>query len=570
VNLAETDYPVNESDGQKTALFFAKTGVRKMKSIAGYQPKFQNLSYLVCFYEALSLIASLSFNLSARASSPAPPEERPPVILSLGEQRFLTIPGLARYSLGSPILKALPAPRGNKDAVLLKAVQAGITDLLVWKKDGTTEHRPIEVRAWKRGLVPDLERRMAELREVEVWVTGDPEKGHALYVAQGEVRSSAEATRLGRMLEMYPAEIESRARLSEALYLSGEHALRAVLARTKWGEDLELTADPESRMLLIRGGFPDPRVKSEAEKSLRRACPLASLEIDAMPDRNPTIHFKVFLLELRKNRSRSLGLDFPGLIPNALSVSPLGVHTALSLEAAIHALEDDGSARILSQPELVVRAPGDAELFAGGEIPIESKTAYSSNVQWRSYGLTLKLKVQNVSGRRVRTDIQTEVSHLDPQHSSSDSIPGLQANRMKTQVDATFDQPLFLSGLLQEGVRNSVRGLPLLKDIPILGLLFGSQDFLEDRSELVAILLPSRTLPEAPRIAIGLDRPTGPAPQPRNWISPQEEIAIRSAPDFPWNAFKKNPTPLAGDPDSPLNGSFGNEVASDGPSDFSP
>jgi hypothetical protein len=110
---------------------------------------------------------------------------------------------------------------------------------------------------------------------------------------------------------------------------------------------------------------------------------------------------------------------------------------------------------------------------------------------------------------------------------------------MKTQVDATFDQPLFLSGLLQEGVKKSVRGLPVLKDIPVLGTLFGSQDFIEDRSELVAILLPSRALPEAPRSAIGLDLPTGSTPLPRNWISPADEIVLRSSPDFPWNAFEK-------------------------------
>jgi hypothetical protein len=122
---------------------------------------------------------------------------------------------------------------------------------------------------------------------------------------------------------------------------------------------------------------------------------------------------------------------------------------------------------------------------------------------------------------------------------------------MKTQVDATFDQPLFLSGLLQEGVNKSVRGFPLLKDIPVLGALFGSEEFLEDRSELEAILLPSRTLPEAPRSAIGMDRPVGEVPLPRNWISPAEEIALRSAPDFPWNAFSAEP-PGPKDEFSPL------------------
>lgn len=525
------------------------------------KPFSRNQPILVGLFGRLLPILPIFLGVFAEAGSPPSPENRPPVVLSLGEQRLLSLPGLTRYSIGSPILRALAAPAGNRDALMIKAVKAGITDLWVWKKDGTTEHRPIEVRAWKKGLATDLDRRISELREVEVWIAGDPEKGRATYVVHGEVATAGEAERLGRLLETFPGEIESRARLSEALFVTGERSLRETLTRSKWNSDLELSSDPETRSLVVRGGLSDPRIKTEAERLLRRACPMVTLEIDAMPDRNPTIHFKVFLLELRKNRSRSLGLDLPGLIPNALRVSRLGIHTALSIEAAIHALENDGSARILSQPELVVRAPGDAELFAGGEIPIESKTAYSSRVEWRSYGLTLKLKVGAASGRRVRTDIQTEVSHLDP-HISSDTIPGLQSNRMKTQVDATFDQPLFLSGLLQEGVKKSVRGLPLLKDIPVLGTLFGSQDFLEDRSELVAILLPSRAIPEAPRTAVGLDRPEGIVPFPRNWISPMEEIALRSAAEFPWNAF---PTDTSGGP-SPESGL----AASFEEGDFSP
>jgi hypothetical protein len=158
------------------------------------------------------------------------------------------------------------------------------------------------------------------------------------------------------------------------------------------------------------------------------------------------------------------------------------------------------------------------------------------------------LKVQAASGRRVRVDVQTEVSHLDPKI-GADAIPGLQANRMKTQVDATFGKPLFLSGLLQEGVKKAARGLPFLKDIPVLGALFGSREYLEDRSELVAILLPSRNVPEAPRVAAGIDRPGGSVPLPRNWISPEEESALRSSPDFPWNAFgQKAPSSPDGSP----------------------
>ena len=82
--------------------------------------------------------------------------ERPPVILSLGEQRLVTIPSLKRYSFGAPLLRALPSPDGAKDAVLLKAVQAGITDWMVWKTDGSLEHRSIEVGAVCDAFAPEV------------------------------------------------------------------------------------------------------------------------------------------------------------------------------------------------------------------------------------------------------------------------------------------------------------------------------------------------------------------------------------------------------------------------------
>lgn len=485
----------------------------------------------------LIVILSALINTSWAAVSAAPGSfERPPVILSLGEQRFISVPGLKRYSIGSPILRALPTESSGHDSLLVKAVGVGMTDLVVWKTDGSSEHRSIEVRAWKKGPLTDLERRLSGLNEVEVWITGDPEKGKIVYLIQGLVTSRAEGARIGTLATAFPNEVRTQLTLADGLYREGERGLKKWIENSRWKDDLELITDPETKTLLVRGGLPDPKTRAAVSLALTRVFPLVELETDTLPDRDPTIHFKVFLLELRKNRSRALGVDLPGVIPNALRISSMGVQTAISIEAAITALENDGSARVLSRPELVVRAPGEAELFAGGEVPIETKTSHSSRVEWKSYGLSLKLKVQAASGKKVRADIQTEVSHLDPKI-AIDRIPGLQSNRMKTQVDATFGRPLLLSGLLQEGVKKAARGLPFLKDIPVLGILFGSQEYLEDRSELVAVLLPSRTVPEAPRAAVQFDRPIGNAPLPRNWISPMEEMELRGSKDFPFNAF---------------------------------
>jgi Flp pilus assembly secretin CpaC len=101
------------------------------------------------------------------------------------------------------------------------------------------------------------------------------------------------------------------------------------------------------------------------------------------------------------------------------------------------------------------------------------------------------------------------VSRLDYSiQNSVDKLPGLQANRMKTQVDARYGVPLLLSGLLQQTDREQAKGLPFLSQIPVLGPLFGSQDYLR------------------------------PVPPPRNWISPAEERELRASADFPWNVLR--------------------------------
>jgi pilus assembly protein CpaC len=272
------------------------------------------------------------------------------------------------------------------------------------------------------------------------------------------------------------------------------------------------------------------------EKQAKAIFPLIKTEIDSLPDYSPTVHFRVFLLELKKSQFRSFGLAWPAKIEGLFQVASGTVQSLLTLDLALHQLEGDGNAKILSNPELVVRAPGEAELFAGGELPIQQQNKYYSNVSWKNYGLTLRLKVTHCAGDKVRLDIFTEVSHLDAS-SQSERIPGIQANRMKTQVDARFGIPLFLSGLLQQGIREEVKGLPFLKNIPVLGALFGSSDYLNERSELVAILYPHSTPPEAPPEKQTQLIPRGLLPFPRNWISPQEERALKESENYPWNAL---------------------------------
>jgi len=497
----------------------------------------------------LSLKLSLFFLplpfLPAFGATVAPMIEKSPLILGQGEQRVLHVPGLLRYSLGSDsvrsqslslFFKSTPQP-ALKNQILLKGVRPGQSDLWVWKSDGSTEHRSIRVqKVTSEDIKPALQKALSRLEETEIIISG------AGIILRGEIQSLAESSRIQAIIEGFPKEIRNQTELAPALLNEGESRLK------KWIQESvhhSQTHHPQNQIrierhhgtLFLIGSVDRAMELPFFQKEARALFPATQIEITALPDDSPTIYFRVFLLELKKSRFHSLGLSWPSAQQAAFKISAGGIENLLQLDLTLQELEGEGSVKILSNPELAVRAPGEAELFSGGELPIYIQRQQHSNITWKNFGLTLKLKVSHVSGQKIRLDILTEVSSLDPSIADH-QVPGIQSNRMKTQVDANYGKPLLLSGLLQQGARQQARGLPILRQIPILGALFGSEDYLNERSELVAILLPLVNPPAAPMKRVEI-LPRGPMPIAREWFDPQVELQLKNSPEYPWNVLSQ-------------------------------
>jgi len=413
-----------------------------------------------------------------------------------GEQRLLHFPGLRRYSASGTAFRMAPLPSGLETTglgapLLVKAVHAGVGELWVWTTDGGVQHRSIEVFKTEVLRPADFELALSRLDEVEI--LGTPAGKSVL---QGSIRTKGECARIRALKLAFGAQVIDESLPTEALADQAWVDLEKWRLASPWATRLRL--ERLGRSVQVRGSVTRAQDREPVERQAAAIFGCAQIVLLAPADESPTISFRVFLLEVRKDRLSSLGLGWPANQTGAFRVSPWGIQRNLTLDVAIQMLEGDGSARVLSSPELVVRAPGEAELFAGGEIPIRATSQYSSQVTWRPYGLTFKLIVGAASEDRVRVDILTEVSHLS-ETIGGEAIPGVQSNRMRTQVDARYGEPLLLSGLLRRETREQARGLPGLRSLPILGTLFGSKDFLEARSELVAILIPN---PRAPTVSV--------------------------------------------------------------------
>ena len=161
---------------------------------------------------------------------------------------------------------------------------------------------------------------------------------------------------------------------------------------------------------------------------------------------------------------------------------------------AIRALEREGLVRTVAEPSLTAVSGEPANFLAGGEYPIPVvDTSGSLSVQFKKFGVALAFTPIVLSEGRISLKIETEVSELSNQGAvtlSGFSIPAIRKREAKSTVELPSGGTIALAGLISEDTRQNIDGLPGIKDIPILGTLFRSRDYIKNESELVVIVTP--------------------------------------------------------------------------------
>ena len=223
----------------------------------------------------------------------------------------------------------------------------------------------------------------------------------------------------------------------------------------------------------------------------------------------PLVRVKITIAEVNKSAERKLGVDWPDSVQQQL----LPQMITPTLDVKLHALETRGLAQILASPTLLARSGSQASFLAGGEVPVRAATQYYQQVSYKTYGISLKIKpIADYSGR-LSIDLTTEISQLDRANSNSvDQIPAFKTDQMTTHFDLPEPRTIILSGLIDNEWSKDTNDLPLLSHLPILGRLFGSEDFRKQRSELLIFVTPSivNVQDENQKIQI---------PQLKNWDS---------------------------------------------------
>lgn len=236
--------------------------------------------------------------------------------------------------------------------------------------------------------------------------------------------------------------------------------------------------------IILRGDVIDSLEKELAEKLAMEVFRGVRSHLRVPFESARSLRFHAKILELLNSDARTLGLDWGGTVPGALQLGKHLTKLNFQFDAVLKMLEKRGKARVLSQPQLLLNEKGVAELKVGGEIPVPLKGRSYSAVQWKPYGLFLRLEVPGAGRTKARAKISVEISGLDPS-TGIEGIPGMRVSRLETTADMEQGKPVLLSGLMENRNAEKISIFPFLGDIPILGELFRSRDFQRNRSELV-------------------------------------------------------------------------------------
>jgi len=172
--------------------------------------------------------------------------------------------------------------------------------------------------------------------------------------------------------------------------------------------------------------------------------------------------------------------------------------------------EQSGRARALAEPNLLTANREAASFLAGGEIPIPVVQSTGGgpgasggiSVQYKEYGVRLRFTPEIVSDSLIKLTVAPEVSSLDFVNAvllQGFRIPALRTRRIESTVDVRRSTSIVLSGMFGSEEERVKTGVPLLKDIPILGQLFSSTRFQRNESELIVVVTPTIVDPLRPR-----------------------------------------------------------------------
>jgi pilus assembly protein CpaC len=307
------------------------------------------------------------------------------------------------------------------------------------------------------------------------------------------------------------------------------NGVRAALRQTLPGIAIEGVGDG----VILTGSVSSPVEAQQAGDIAARLVGGAEKVVNSIVVRGrDQVMLKVNVSEVRRDIVKQLGIDLSASMNYGTAVvnfnnsnpftafgRPLvsnnfGDATAITkglptVSATMRAMESAGVVRTLAEPNLTAISGESATFIAGGEFPIPA--GYScdptthvctTQISYKKFGISLNFTPVVLGEGRISLRVMTEVSELANDNaitvtqaisstaSNSITIPSIRTRRAETTLEIPSGGSMAMAGLIQQQTKQAINGLPGLDQLPVLGQLFRSQDFVNNETELMVLVTP--------------------------------------------------------------------------------
>ena len=204
------------------------------------------------------------------------------------------------------------------------------------------------------------------------------------------------------------------------------------------------------------------------------------------------------------NNANPFTANSAALVPsNALTTS---FGATPSVQATLRAMESAGVVRTLAEPNLTAISGESATFISGGEFPIPTGVTCQTTtsgaigncvqtVSFKKFGISLNFTPVVLTEGRISLRVMTEVSEVSTDNAltggaGGTTIPSIKTRRAETTLEIPSGGAMAMAGLIQDQTKQAINGLPGMSQLPILGSLFRSRDFVNNQTELMVLVTP--------------------------------------------------------------------------------
>ncbi|MGM4893464.1 type II and III secretion system protein family protein [Tardiphaga sp. 839_C3_N1_4] len=298
------------------------------------------------------------------------------------------------------------------------------------------------------------------------------------------------------------------------------NGIRAALKQTMPNSDIRIEGLGDGVML---SGTASSQVEAQqaADLAARLAGGMDKVVNSISVRGRDQVMLKVTVAEVQRNIVKQLGVDLSASMSYGTSVvnfnnsnpftargSSLVSDNALkasfgstpSVTATLKAMENAGVIRTLAEPTLTAISGETANFLAGGEFPVPGGNTCdpttricTTQITFKKFGISLGFTPVVLSEGRISLRVGTEVSELSQENSvtiSGTSIPAIKVNRADTTLEIPSGGSMVMAGLIKQQTKAAISGLPGMSQLPVLGTLFRSRDYVNNNTELMVLVTP--------------------------------------------------------------------------------